>query len=812
MAGPILADPPPSEAANPTGEFDGLPIPPLDPTYFAQHITAADQGKIDGFPMELPEGDEFMLDDLDFDLSFDDIFLNNSDAVINPDFLADCLGSDPNRVDPSCYGLPGNQLMGNFDNSSGEEPPGAKFVPADLNCFGQPGSQLVRDFDDSSRYFKSTSAEFGNFSGNQAAGGVMVIDTSSPELRQSSSGSDVLNATSSTSSHQVSGDVAGYLNVPSPESNGSNHEGSRESANDNKGLGDARVLNCHSPESQDSGNFCSNVSEGLNYPSDSNKSVHSSPNFGNNSIKNGAVEEIIKLDGVNANTSNCSSLLKRKKSREDSNSISIHQKLTTVALSENLNNDEDEKKRARLIRNRESAQLSRQRKKHYVEELEDKVRIMHSTIQDLNAKISYIIVENATLKTQLGGAGIPSQVPPPPPGMYPHHPVMYPWMPYTPPYMVKPQGSQVPLVPIPKLKPQGAAPAPKSSKKVEKKRTEVKTKKVASVSFLGLLFFMLLFGWLVPLLNVRYGGMREPFMSGDSFGSGFYDKHHGRVLAVDGPVNGTGHSGKYSGKDYSSHCGRRGQEESAQPNVNGSDPLAASLYVPRNDKLVKIDGNLIIHSVLASEKAMASHGGADKNNTETGLAIPGDLAPAIAGSHPHLYRSPAVGQRALGTGEENGKSTVQQWFLEGVAGPLLSSGMCTEVFQFDVSSSAPGAVVPATNARNLSMEERQNVTHVHKVRNRRILNGPSVSLSRPSHNISEEQTGKQENFSGNKSLSSMVVSVLVDPREAGDGDVDGMMGPKSLSRIFVVVLIDSVKYVTYSCMLPFKGSVPLVTT
>lgn len=139
--------------------------------------------------------------------------------------------------------------------------------------------------------------------------------------------------------------------------------------------------------------------------------------------------------------------------------------------------------------------------------------------------------------------------------------------------------------------------------------------------------------------------------------------------------------------------------------------------------------------------------------------------------------------------------------------------MCTEVFQFDVSSSAPGAIVHATNARNVSMEESQNATRIH--RNRRILNGPSVSLSSPSHNISEEQNGtggKQENFTGNKSLSSMVVSVLVDPREAGDANGDGIMGPKSLSRIFVVVLIDSVKYVTYSCMLPFKGSTPLVTT
>jgi len=122
---------------------------------------------------------------------------------------------------------------------------------------------------------------------------------------------------------------------------------------------------------------------------------------------------------------------------------------------------------------------------------------------------------------------------------------------------------------------------------------------------------------------------------------------------------------------------------------------------------------------------------------------------------------------------------------------LLSSGMCTEVFQFDTSSSA----------RDISMEERQNGTRLH--RNRRILNGPPVSLSRPSHS-SGEQTGtdgKRENFSRNKSLSSLVVSVLV------DGDGDGIMGPKSVSRIFIVVLIDSVKYVTYSCMLPFIDSV-----
>lgn len=39
---------------------------------------------------------------------------------------------------------------------------------------------------------------------------------------------------------------------------------------------------------------------------------------------------------------------------------------------------------------------------------------------------------------------------------------------------------------------------------------------------------------------------------------------------------------------------------------NSSEPLGSnSLHVPRNDKLVKIDGNLIIHSVMAGEGAIS---------------------------------------------------------------------------------------------------------------------------------------------------------------------------------------------------------------
>ncbi|PHU26616.1 bZIP transcription factor 17 [Capsicum chinense] len=706
-----------------------------------------------------PPSDQVILDDLeldlDLDLSFDDIIPpSEADAAafLNPNpltFPHSCL--EPDRVDPN------------------------------PNPVGQPGSQLIQ-----TRAFKS-SPELRHVS-------VDLSEADHSFGNQSSSGSHVLSPAA---------DVSEYLNVSSlsPESESSNHED----------------LNCSSPESLGSGNCGSNIV---------NNSVTSSLNFVDSSIKCGLVEHKVKLEEVNVKYSKCSSsILKRKKVSGDCldlKDVSKYQKSDFVVECSNVNSGgDDDKKKARLMRNRESAQLSRQRKKHYVEELEDKVRTMHSTIQDLNVKISYIMSENASLRSQMGCSSVALQMPPPPPGMYPHPGVMYPWMHCAPPYMVKPQGSQVPLVPIPRLKPQAAAPPSKSSKKVENKKTEVKTKRVASVSFLGLLFFMLLFGGLVPIVNLRYSGLKEPLTSRDFSRSGYSERHHGRVLAVDRLVNKSSYSGHHNGRDYGDNCSRQGQRVNVQPNCNrganefvrsgnGSEPLMASLYVPRNDKLVKIDGNLIIHSVLASEKAMASHTNGDRKiNVETGLTVSRDLPPAIPGRHPHNYRSPADGKRALGSGDkEKAKSTMQEWFLEGVAGPMLSSGLCTEVFQFDVSSS-PGAIVPAATVRNVSTEEGQNATRT-KGRNRRILNGLSVPVS---HNISEEhegRTGKEDDLAGNSSVSSMVVSVLVDPREAGDGD--GMIGRKSISRIFVVVLMDSVKYVTYSCMLPFKGSIPLVTT
>lgn len=143
----------------------------------------------------------------------------------------------------------------------------------------------------------------------------------------------------------------------------------------------------------------------------------------------------------------------------------------------------------------------------------------------------------------------------------------------------------------------------------------------------------------------------------------------------------------------------------------------------------------------------------------------------------------------------------------------MDYSMCTEVFQFDIS---PGAIVPSS-VSNITREHLQNVTTTQdkRMKNRRILEGLPVSrLASELNNITEAQASKDaqnKSFHGKAntkqptSSSSMVVSVLLDPREVVDSETVMPSNPKSLSRIFVVVLLDSVKYVTYSCVLPRSG-------
>ncbi|TKW27302.1 hypothetical protein SEVIR_3G248700v4 [Setaria viridis] len=468
--------------------------------------------------------------------------------------------------------------------------------------------------------------------------------------------------------------------------------------------------------------------------------------------------------------------------------------------------EEDKRRTARLMRNRESAQLSRQRKKRYVEELEEKVKSMHSVINDLNSKISFIVAENATLRQQLGGGGVSA----PPPGVYPPPPLPGIHFPWVPGYAMRPHGSHVPLVPIPRLKPQQAAAAAKVSKKPEVKKTvenksKTKTKKVASVSLLGLLFVALIFGAFVPGFNHNFGmsGRRNDVMFGN-FGHSdarvFSVTNHGK-----GPKGGL-NSSDMTDTDPGMMTGNSdGAGQKHRPAHNSSEILPALLYVPRNGKHVKINGNLIIHSVLASEKAVAhraSNGQSVKDHKETSVAIARYLSPSGK--------------------DENSKGTfppdaaLPQWFREGMEGPILNSGMCSEVFQFDISaaSAKSGGIIPASPTVNSSsVNATQKIPKSGgKLKNRRIMYNEAIPLTGKTVNSTEPRTFNSTSESSkvpdSKPASSVVVSVLADPREAGNGDGDPRVSPKPLSRIFVVVLLDGVRYVTYSCTLPFKSASP----
>ncbi|KAG2619294.1 bZIP transcription factor 39-like [Panicum virgatum] len=471
--------------------------------------------------------------------------------------------------------------------------------------------------------------------------------------------------------------------------------------------------------------------------------------------------------------------------------------------------EEDKRRTARLMRNRESAQLSRQRKKRYVEELEEKVKSMHSVINDLNSKISFIVAENATLRQQLGGGGVSG----PPPGLYPPPPLPGIHFPWVPGYAVRPHGSHVPLVPIPRLKPQQTAAAAKVSKKTEVKKavenkSKTKTKKVASVSLLGLLFVALVFGAFVPGFNHSFG------MSGRSndviFGN--FGHSDARVFSVSN--HGKGPKGGLNSSDMiDTDPGMAGNADGAgqkhHPAHNSSEILPALLYVPRNGKHVKINGNLIIHSVLASEKAVAhrtSNGQSVKDHKETSVAIARYLSPPGKDTDSKETFPPGA--------------PLPQWFREGMEGPILNSGMCSEVFQFDISaaSAKSGGIIPASPTVNSSsVNATQKIpkpvpAYGGKLKNRRIMYNEAIPLTGKTANNTEPRafnsTSESSKVPDSKPASSVIVSVLADPREAGNGDGDPRVSPKPLSRIFVVVLLDGVRYVTYSCTLPFKSVSP----
>ncbi|KAH7284175.1 hypothetical protein KP509_34G042500 [Ceratopteris richardii] len=376
-----------------------------------------------------------------------------------------------------------------------------------------------------------------------------------------------------------------------------------------------------------------------------------------------------------------------------------------------VKDEEDERRRARLMRNRESAQLSRQRKKIYVDELEEKIKTMASTIAELNNTISLISAENINLRRQLGMFG-------PSPGQAGGLSTAMPWMSAYPPgammgsrYMMP--GSQVPLVPIPKWKSQQSTTLKKSRKpKLESEKggmeeASKKTKKAAGVAVAGLFMFVFI---LLPI-NFQFMGLGTIIPKESKIWpttpSGV--ETNKVVLRAGGRVlTGLTEESKFSSNEFGSGIDFRssqafktrepdpqqvekplldanGADQKHRYRENASTPLAATLFVPRNDQLVRIEGNLIINSVLAGFEAADSLNQSDKKTArertlyDRTSAVDANLKAVALKAAPKEQGALVELQRALAgrlrfdldasdikSIEEDG--SLHQWFIEDFTG------------------------------------------------------------------------------------------------------------------------------------------------
>ncbi|CAM6059296.1 unnamed protein product [Sphagnum tenellum] len=551
--------------------------------------------------------------------------------------------------------------------------------------------------------------------------------------------------------------------------------------------------------------------------------------------------------------------------------------------------DDSGKRQARLMRNRESAQLSRQRKKVYVSELEGRLRTMAATVAELNATISHLTAENVNLRRQLGYYY-------PPPGICPRPGVpmvgqqVLPMTPY--PGMVGgrpiyPAG-QVPSLPIPRLKTQ--PPPARTSKRSnvlgskeetsgDKKRARRKLAAAASVAVMSLLCVAMLLGpfndtqiisgpgW-TPLEEGEYGPEREGITR--IYSSRPSDRKKTKIINLEkkGARMEAGTRspwqqllGMNSSVSTSSERGSQGQPDCFGPleapifvgstfPVNMTEPFAASLFVPRDNRLVQVNGNLIIQAVMAGDKAaMQSSGKTRKAGIKKGKALKTVSTKALEAKGARLpTQAVLVADKAVAANQksQHGNSntvpsvvqpgSLQQWVMGGLQGPVLTTGMCTELFQFDTSPVTSAPSEESSNAaakdvaESVASEAAQGNTHNNASsknsvplmpQSRRNPFAVPLPPTSPSGRVSGAKNGSdptveklvreqlhQQGEMGNQS--SMVVSVLAGPQEFAD--TSRRKGAKGMSRIFVVVLVDGVKYVTYSCVLPSTGPQPHIVT
>eukprot|EP00898_Chlorokybus_atmophyticus_P004412 jgi/Chlat1/4972/Chrsp32S04954 len=409
--------------------------------------------------------------------------------------------------------------------------------------------------------------------------------------------------------------------------------------------------------------------------------------------------------------------------------------------------EDEAAKHARLLKNRESAQLSRQRKKVYVEELEGKVQHLAAANAKLNALNARLMGEVAALQHQL--ALFQQRASPYAPAPYPN---------YAPGTGLPMMPARLPLRPLPR--PACTVSAAKTKRTQNRERKRLKTTAGAGAAVLclfGLVFLLLGAGnsptipsqsaavdvWPSGQQNLRAGGRILMSLADNS-----------SVVARDArhPASHT------EGVVTADHLDRRKMAQALPPGGNATADI-------------------------------------DSNST-VAIALNGSVGNR---AEPHLSEAIPMGPSELSKLKEMALVALARPQSPGFIAPnagMFSSAMCQQIFELD----APGSELykPQHIPRHRSMRPYNS---------RGAVPLPPASPSPSQGAQGQESSSNSNKFRPDNGQKEMLVSILVPPEgPVKAGNPGSGSDGSGLSRILVVVLLESAKYVTYSCVLPLATS------
>ncbi|BDA44244.1 probable bZIP transcription factor 28 [Coccomyxa sp. Obi] len=416
--------------------------------------------------------------------------------------------------------------------------------------------------------------------------------------------------------------------------------------------------------------------------------------------------------------------------------------------------EEEQKRQARMQRNRESAMQSRQRRKMQLEELERRNAELQTQNTHLTGLVAGLSAENAALRHQLAAVqgnssappGVPAQ-----PGTVPvpaRMPVPYmPWLPGMPYIGPTPK---VAIQRLPVTRPEPASGSGARTKKVDtKKRARVAA---GSTALLALCCFFVFMG---PVPFWPDGGT-APALRGSVSPQNNY-------AALPSPAHTGGRVLQSVSDDVEGNWTGGG---AFKGNISVSEAAALEAGDRASD-LQKAEAALVLRS-NAQTKASA-------------LQRLKDLAPLTLLSD---------------WGVEGGVSKV--WENTGGVGgrssrPLVPPMQCREVFSLDASQNMDAAA---------ARRQLQNYLATMSSFRGRALTGGPLAMPPTSHQVGDQEETKPFKFPtkiGCEDADEDVVVSIMLPTQQPEGK--GNKSFQSLDEIFVVVVKPMKKYVTYACSL-----------